>query len=279
MKKTASDLAFTVIGTALLGTALSMFTIPNDIAPGGVSGLATALAYITPIHVSVWTFALNVPLMLGAWRQLGRRTLLFTLVSTALLSLFIEAASVLLPTYTNNVLMAAFFGGVLSGLGTGILFIRGISSGGTDLLALMLKKRLPDIPAGTLLLLVDTAVVVFAVLIFKDIEVALYSAITIFVSSKVIDALTQGVDYAKVIYIVTSRGGDVAAAIMEKTERGTTVIPASGGYTGDEKQLVVTVTRRNVLSQTLKIIKTADPEAFTFVMDSTEVHGNGFKAE
>lgn len=279
MKKTVSDMVCAVAGSALLGAAMSIFTIPNDIAPGGVSGLATALAYFTPVHVSVWTFVLNIPLLLGAWRQLGKRTLLFTLISTALLSLFIELASLYLPTYTNNVLMAAFFGGVLSGIGIGILFIRGISSGGTDILALMLKKRMPNIPAGTLLLLVDTAVVVFAVFIFRDIEVALYSAITIFVSSKVIDALTQGVDYAKVIYTVTSRGEEVSAAIMEKTDRGTTVIPAFGGYTGNEKQLVITVTRRNVLSQTLKIIKAADPEAFTFVMDSTEVHGEGFKLD
>lgn len=279
MKKTLTDFAFTVVGSALVGMALSMFTIPNDIAPGGVSGLATALAHITPIHVSAWTVALNIPLLLGAWKQLGGRSMAFTLLSVGMLSVFIELSSSFLPKYTNNVLMAAFFGGVISGLGIGILFVRGISTGGTDLLALMLKKTLPNVPTGTLLLLVDTAVVVIAVLIFRDIEVALYSTVTIFVTSKVIDALAQGVDYAKVIYTVTAQGDAVAKAIMEHTDRGTTVIPAAGGFTGEEKQLVVTVTRRNVLAQTLKIIKTADPSAFTFVMDSTEVHGEGFKLD
>lgn len=279
MKKTLSDFACTVVGTALVGIALSMFTIPNDIAPGGVSGLATALAYITPIHVSVWTVALNVPLLLGAWKQLGGRSLAFTLLSVALLSVSIELSTKYLPIYTNNVLMAAFFGGVICGLGMGVLFVRGISTGGTDILALMLRKLLPNVPTGTLLLLVDTGVVLIAVAIFRDIEVALYSAVTIFVSSKVIDAVTQGVDYAKVIYTVTTRGDAVAKAIMEHTDRGTTVIPAAGGFTGEEKQLVVTVIRRNVVSQTLKIIKTADPSAFSFVMDSTEVHGEGFKLD
>ena len=130
-----------------------------------------------------------------------------------------------------------------------------------------------------LLLIVDAAVVAFAVCIFRDIEVALYSTITIWVSSKVIDALSEGVDYAKVIYIVTERGAEVSRALNEQTDRGTTLLPAQGGYTGQDKQMVVTVTRRSVLAQTLRLIRETDPAAFTFVMDSTEVHGEGFKAD
>lgn len=273
------DIIFIIIGSALVALGLSMFTVPNDIAPGGVSGLATALAYITPIRVSIWALMLNLPLLLAAWRMLGMRPLLCTLAATVLLSVFIDLWAALLPGYTNNVLLASFFGGVLTGLGVGILFLRGISTGGTDLLALLLKKVFPNVPSGTMLLVVDATVVVIAVCIFRDIEVALYSAICIFVSSKVIDALSQGVDYAKVIYCVTAHGDEVTRALNEQTERGVTVIPAMGGYTGDGKQIVMTVTRRNVLSQTLRIIKSADPRAFTFVVDSTEVHGEGFKEE
>ncbi len=278
-KDLALDLLYAVLGSALVGAAVSIFTVPNDIAPGGVSGLATALAYITPIHVSVWNLIMNVPLLLGAWKLLGRHSLIFTLISTALLSLFIELCERLIPGYTNNVLLASVFGGVLSGLGVGILFLRGLSTGGTDLAALMLHKAFPNVPNGTLLLLLDATVVVVAVCIFRDIEVALYSTITIYVSSKVIDALAQGVDYAKVIYVITSEGGKVNAALCEHTDRGTTVIPAFGGYTNNNKQIIITVTRRNVLSQTLRVIKQADPRAFTFVTDSTEVHGEGFKLD
>ena len=273
VKELALDLLFAVVGSALVGAAISIFTVPNDIAPGGVSGLATALAYITPIHVSVWNLIMNVPLLLGAWKLLGRHSLIFTLISTALLSLFIELFDILLPGYTNNVLLASVFGGVLSGLGVGILFLRGLSTGGTDLAALMLHKAFPNVPNGTLLLLLDATVVVIAVCIFRDIEVAIY------VSSKVIDALAQGVDYAKVIYVITSEGEKVNAALCEHTDRGTTVIPAFGGYTKNNKPVIITVTRRNVLSQTLRVIKQADPRAFTFVTDSTEVHGEGFKLD
>ena len=278
-KELLLDLAFVLVGSALVGISLSVFTVPNDIAPGGVSGLATALAYITPIRVSIWSFGLNVPLLIGAWRLLGRRSLIFTLLSTALLSVFIDLSARFLPAYTNNELIASVFGGAICGLGVGILFLRGISTGGTDLLALLLHKPFPNVPNGTLLLIVDAAVVAFAVLIFHDIDVALYSAVAIVVSAKVVDTLAQGVDYAKVIYIVTSRGEEVSDALNTRTGRGTTVIPALGGYTKNSKQIVISVTRRNVLAQTLRLIKQIDPEAFTFVTDSTEVHGEGFKRD
>lgn len=273
------DILFSLAGSLLVAFAIAVFTVPNDIAPGGVSGMATALASVTPIRVGVWTLLLNVPLLLTAWRALGPRALTMTLLATVMLSVFIDGIDTLLPGYTNNPLLAAVFGGAVSGLGVGILFLRGISTGGTDLAALLLRRVFPNVPTGTLLLLVDAGVVVFAVCIFRDIEVALYSAITIWVSSKVIDALAQGVDYAKVIYTVTDRGEEVSRALNEHTDRGTTLLPAQGGYTGSDKQMVVTVTRRSVLSQTLRLIREADPNAFTFVMDSTEVHGEGFKRD
>lgn len=273
------DVLFSLAGSLLVAFAIAVFTVPNDIAPGGVSGMATALASITPIRVGVWTLLLNVPLLLAAWRAQGPRQLTMTLLATVLLSVFIDGIDTLLPGYTNNPLLAAVFGGAISGLGVGILFLRGISTGGTDLAALLLRRLVPNVPSGTLLLLIDAGVVVFAVCIFRDIEVALYSAITIWVSSKVIDALAQGVDYAKVIYTVTDRGEAVSHALNAHTDRGTTLLPAQGGYTGSDKQMVVTVTRRSVLAQTLRLIREADPNAFTFVMDSTEVHGEGFKRD
>ena len=277
-KDTLLDLIYCVIGSALVGLSLSMFTIPNDIAPGGVSGLSTALAYITPIRVSIWNLALNIPLMLCAWKLLGPRSLAMTLIATVLLSVFIDLTA-LLPTYRNNALLASIFGGALSGLGVGLLFLRGISTGGTDLLALMLKKPFPNLPSGTMLLVIDACVVAFAVVIFRDIDVALYSTIAILATSKVIDAITEGVDYAKVIYTVTDHGDEITNVLNTYTDRGTTIIPAQGGYTRGEKQVVLTVTRRNVLAQTLKLIHQVDPKAFTFVMDSTEVHGEGFKSD
>ncbi len=272
------DILVCIIGSALVGTALSVFTIPNEIAPGGISGLSTALAYVLGVRVSVLSLVLNIPIMLAAYRLLGKRSFLYTLLSTALLSGFIELAS-FLPVYTGNILIAAVYGGVLSGIGIGILFLRNITTGGTDLLALMLHKAFPNVPNGTILAVIDGIVVLIAVLVFQKIEVALTSVLTIYFSSKVIDTIAQGVDYAKVIYIVTDKGKEISSVLNSSTDRGNTVIKAFGGYTGAEKQLVITVTRRNVLAQTLRLIHATDPAAFTFVTDSTEVHGEGFKID
>ena len=272
------DILVCIIGSALVGTALSVFTIPNEIAPGGISGLSTALAYMLGVRVSVLTLVLNIPIMLAAYRLLGKRSFFYTLLSTALLSGFIELAS-FLPVDTGNILIVAVYGGVLSGIGIGILFLRNITTGGTDLLALMLHKAFPNVPNGTILAVIDGIVVLIAVLVFRKIEVALTSVLTIYFSSKVIDLIAQGVDYAKVIYIVTDKGKELSAVLNSSTDRGNTVIKAFGGYTGAEKQLVITVTRRNVLAQTLRLIHATDPAAFTFVTDSTEVHGEGFKID
>ena len=272
------DILVCIIGSALVGTALSVFTIPNEIAPGGISGLSTALAYVLGVRVSVLSLVLNIPIMLAAYRLLGKRSFFYTLLSTALLSGFIELAS-FLPVYTGNILIAAVYGGVLSGIGIGILFLRNITTGGTDLIALMLHKAFPNVPNGTILAVIDGIVVLIAVLVFQKIEVALTSVLTIYFSSKVIDLIAQGVDYAKVIYIVTDKGKELSAVLNSSTDRGNTVIKAFGGYTGAEKQLVITVTRRNVLAQTLRLIHATDPAAFTFVTDSTEVHGEGFKID
>ena len=266
-------------GCALLGVSMVVFTIPNNIAPGGVGGLATALAYITSISVGVWSLILNVPLLLLAWRKMGLLHLVKTIVATVLLSAVIDAFGLFLPGYTGNTLLAAVFGGALSGVGVGVLYLRGNNTGGTDLLTLLIAKKLPNIPLGSLLLCIDAAVVVIAVLIFRDIEVALYSAVTIFVASKLIDTIMQGVDYAKVVNIITDKGNEVAQVLNVETERGVTILPARGSYTGNEKTMLITVTRQNVLSQTLQLVKSVDPNAFIYVSNSTEVHGEGFKQD
>ena len=273
----ALDILAIVVGTAMVALGLVLFTIPNDIAPGGVSGLATALAYVSPLSVGVWTLILNVPVVAVAWRKLGLKPILKTILSTLLLSLLIDVLTALVPPYVNNVLLAAVLGGVLCGAGTGLIFLRGASTGGTDLISLLLNRVFPNMSVGFLLLLVDTLVVVFAVTVFRDIEVALYSIVTIFVTTKTIDAILEGVDHAKVIYVVTEKGEDVNRRLAGEMERGVTLLEGKGGYTRRDKQVLMVVVRRNLFSQTMSAIKETDPDAFLFVMNASEVHGEGFK--
>lgn len=264
-------------GCVLLAAGMVLFTIPNNIAPGGVSGLATALAHISRFSVGAWAAVLNVPLLLLAWHRMGVPRFIKTLIATFLLSGLIDLFGLILPAYTGNPLLAAVFGGALSGAGMGVLYLRGNNTGGTDLLCLLLARHLPNMPLGTLLMCIDACVVVIAVCIFRNLEVALYSYVTIFITSKLIDTIMQGVDYAKVVHIITTKGEEMARVLNAKTERGVTILPAQGGYTGQGKSMLITVTRQNVLSQTLQLIKSVDPDAFLYVSNSTEVHGEGFK--
>ncbi len=281
MKQTARnwviDILAILVGSALVAAGLVLFTIPNNIAPGGVSGLSTALAYLTPLSVAVWSLILNIPLVALAWWRLGFRPLARTILATLLLSAFIELFSYVLPPYTNNVLLASVLGGVLCGAGMGVIFVRGASTGGTDLISLLLNRVFPNFSVGSLLLVVDATVVVFAVFVFRDIEVALYSIVTIFVTTRTIDAIMQGVDHAKVIYIVTERGDDILALLAEDLGRGVTVLQGRGGYTRREKHVLMLVVRRNSFAQTLKAVKQVDKQAFIFVTNASEVHGEGFK--
>ena len=262
----------------MIAAGLVLFTIPNDIAPGGVSGLATALSYFTPVSVGLWTLLLNIPLIALAWWKLGFRPLAKTILATLMLSAFIELFLRILPPYSNNILLASVLGGVLCGIGMGIIFVRGATTGGTDLISLLLNRAFPNLSVGSLLLMVDTIVVVFAVFVFRNIEVALYSIVTIFATTRTIDAIMQGVDHAKVIYIVTERADDILALMADELGRGVTVLQGRGGYTRRDKHVLMLVVRRNSFAQTLKAVKQIDKQAFIFVTDATEVHGEGFKA-
>ena len=173
--------------------------------------------------------------------------------------------------------MSAVLGGVLIGAGTGLLLLRNTTTGGTDLLSLLLNRRFPGISVGKLLLGIDTAVVAFAVIVFRDIDVALYSIVTIWVTTKVVDSITQGVDYAKVMYIVTEKGDEINEALTSGLNMGATVWEAKGGFTDRRKSVLTLVLHRSQFSSALGAVKAIDRNAFVYICGATEVHGEGFK--
>ena len=182
-----------------------------------------------------------------------------------------------LYTHTDNLLLAAVMGGAAIGLGVAILFMRGLATGGTDTVSMVLRVKFPRIRAGSLMMTVDAVVVLVAVIIFGDIEVALYSGISIFVMGKVIDAVMQGFDYARVFFIITDRAEAILHALAEEMGRGVTEIRVRGGYTHEDKKMLMTVARKGEVSLTLKLIKRVDPGAFLIMFNATEVIGKGFK--
>lgn len=277
IKSIVLDAIFILFGSLAVAVGLAMFTVPNNIAPGGVSGISTALSYLTGLPVGALSLCLNIPIMIVAWRKLGFLPLVKTIIATVVLSVGVDIFIPLLPDYTNNPLLAALMGGVLMGGGMGVLLVRGISTGGTDLAGLIIYKKISALSMGQLLIVIDTVVIVFAVIVFQDIEVALYSLVTIVTSSKCIDIIQQGVDYAKVIYIITDREDTHIKMLAEQMGRGVTVIPAKGGFTGNDKSMLMLIARRNEVSLVLSAIKAVDDGAFIILSDATEVHGEGFK--
>ena len=279
------DAVSIIFGCMIMAFGMVMFTIPNNIAPGGLSGLATALSYLisetvgVSIGVGILTFAMQVPIIIIAMKVFGLKALITTVITAVAYSGSIELVSLIpnLYTHADNLLLAAVMGGAAIGLGVAILFMRGLATGGTDTVSMVLRVKFPRIRAGSLMMTVDAVVVLVAVIIFGDIEVALYSGISIFVMGKVIDAVMQGFDYARVFFIITDRAEAILHALAEEMGRGVTEIRVRGGYTHEDKKMLMTVARKGEVSLTLKLIKRVDPGAFLIMFNATEVIGKGFK--
>ena len=279
------DAVSIIFGCMIMAFGMVMFTIPNNIAPGGLSGLATALSYLisetvgVSIGVGILTFAMQVPIIIIAMKVFGLKALITTVITAVAYSGSIELVSLIpnLYTHTDNLLLAAVMGGAAIGLGVAILFMRGLATGGTDTVSMVLRVKFPRIRAGSLMMTVDAVVVLAAVIIFGDIEVALYSGVSIFVMGKVIDAVMQGFDYARVFFIITDRAEAILHALAEEMGRGVTEIRVRGGYTHEDKKMLMTVARKGEVSLTLKLIKRVDPGAFLIMFNATEVIGKGFK--
>ncbi len=275
-KHACLTLGYTIAGCLLTATGLVMFTIPNHIAPGGSSGLATSLAVAVPLSVGILTWMVNIPILFASVKILGIQAGIKTLLASTILTFFMEVLTSCLPVFTDNKLMASVLGGILIGSGIGIAFLRGISMGGTDQLSILLGKVFPNASTAYILMVCDGIVVTIAALTFRDLEVFLYSIICVFVASKAIDTVMDGMNHARVYFVVTNYGKEISQELNLRMENGCTLLPAQGTYTGVEKQVLMTVVHPNTVMQTLEIIKEIDPDAFTFMASITEVHGKGF---
>lgn len=267
---------FTVVGAVLMGLSLDLFLIPLHIAAGGVGGAATVINHLTGVSVGILILIINVPIFLLGALHFSKKFLFYSLLGTLSLSVSTQFFS-FLPAMTSDLLLAAVFGGAGSGLGLGLVLMVNGSTGGTDILALVLKKRFPSLSVGQFFLIIDGLVIAGAGVVFGRWEVILYSALTLFVSSKVVDALLAGVDYAKMVYIISDRAQEIARGIYRQMHRGVTGLQSVSLYTGKEKQVLLCVIRKTELPKLKRVVSAADPSAFVIVSDAREVLGNGFK--
>lgn len=268
-----------MVGALLFALSINIFLAPNNIAPGGVSGLATAIHYLSPhLHIGVMTFVFNVPLFWIGYRKIGRRFVITTMLTTLLCSVFLELTSALAP-YTEDRMLAALFGGVLLGAGLGIVMKCGTTTGGTDILVRVLRKKNPSLSSGTIVFVIDLIIVTFAAVVYREITSALYALVAIYICSLVLDRIVSGADDGKLVHIMSRHTKELAKAISDRLGRGITLLHAKGYYTGAEKDVIMIVIRRYQLAALRRIVSQIDPKAFIVFSDATQVVGEGFSPE
>lgn len=271
------DYLFVAVGTTNYALGVHVFTAPNQIAPGGVTGLATAINALSGIPIGTFVSLINIPLLLLGLKFLGKSFVLKTLVSSVLFTAMVDMLFVFVPTYTGDVLLAALFGGAMIGAGMAITFIRNGSTGGTDITNRIIQTKFPQFPIGKIVLLSDLIIIAFATLVFRNLESALYAIISMFICSKVIDGIIYGLDVGKMVFIVSNHCPAISRAIIEEVRRGGTILPAKGAYSGDPREVLLCAIRNHQFYKVKRIVNQVDPKAFIIVTNAGEVLGEGFK--
>ncbi len=258
---------------------LYSFTVPAQIAPGGVSGLFTAVNYLTGFPIGLATILINIPLLAAGFFVIGKGFIVKSIYATVLSSVALDYIYPLLmvPVYHGDRMLASLFGGVLIGAGIGLLYARGGSSGGTDIVCRLIKRRFPFIRIGMISLSIDFVIVVFSTFVFKEIESALYAIVSMYVLSIMIDRIVNGVSEGSFVFVITKKQKEVAKRILTDCDRGCTILSAEGGYSSEDVGVIVCALRNNERYKLEDVTKEEDPNAFIVVTSATEVLGNGFE--
>jgi uncharacterized membrane-anchored protein YitT (DUF2179 family) len=274
LKALVYDYLVIALGSFIGSLGLTMFLIPNKVAAGGVSGLATVLHYLFGLPVGWTMLAFNIPLFVAGVVFLGGGFGVKTLVGAILFSVFTEATKNF-PVLTHDLLLSTVYGGLILGAGLGLVFrVRG-STGGSDLAAMLINHFIPSVSIGRGILFVDFFVIALDGIAFNW-ELAMYSWIALYVSSKVIDLVQEGINYAKAVIIISDEAENISRKILSEMQRGVTFLGGKGGYTGRDKNVLLCVITRMELGRLKKIVQEADPRAFVIVHDVHEVLGEGF---
>lgn len=273
--KTLLSLVGLGVGVFLLAIGLTFFLEPNTIAPGGVTGFAIVFKKITGIPVYITNLAINVPLFIIGMLILGKNFGWKTLYSTALLSFFLKIIPI--QAVTPDLLLSSIFGGLVTGIGLGIVFKCGGTTGGTDLAGSILNKLFPTLSLSTFMMAIDVIVVAFAGIVDKKVETSLYSVISLFITVKVIDLILEGIGYLKGFIIITDKPEEISERIMKDLDRGVTLFKGKGMYTKEEKDVLLCVVNRFQFTKTKDIVYEIDKDAFIMVTEMSEVLGEGFE--
>ena len=272
-------LSFLIItlGSAWFAVGFSWFFQPNAIASGGLTGFAQIIHRIFPvIPVGITVIVLNVPLFILGWKLIGGKLLIGSLWAMLISSVIIDVLAIFDWKPTDPIL-ASIFGGVFMGLSLGLIIQQGSTTGGTDLLARLLKLKLAWLPMGKLLLAIDLVVIILVAIAFGDLNSALYGAVSMYISSLVMDGVLYGMDNAKVAYIISDHNETIQQVLVHDLDKGVTILPGQGGYSGTEKKVLMCAFKQKEIAVIKAAVKEIDPDAFLIVCNAHEVLGEGFR--
>lgn len=264
-----------VLGCLIGGSAYPLFLVPNNIAPGGLTGIATIFNYLWGWPVGITSMALNLPLFVIGWKAMGKVFVFRSLVATLLFSAFIDLLQ--LPPLTDDILLGSVYGALVLGVGLGLILRGGATTGGSDMIARMVHKKFPIVTVGMFLFMVDCAVILCAAFTMST-RAALYALICIFVSARAVDLVLAGFGSAKACFIITNRAESISGRIMREMERGVTMLSATGAYSGKNHTLLISVVTQREVIPMKKIVRQEDEKAFMFITDTHETLGEGFSA-
>ena len=267
---------YIIFGCVLMGCATNQFLLPNQLSTGGFSGIATVLYYFMGLDVGLSTILLNIPFFIIAYSRIGKGFLFRTLFGTAMLALFLSLFGKFEPLTTDRFL-GCIYGAIFMGLGLALVLRGQAATGGSDLIMNIVRSYKPDVRSSTIIVIVDTIIVGLNVIFFGEIEIGLYSAIAIYLMGKILDIFFEGINFAKMMYIVSDKYEEIAKEIGTEVKRGVTALYGNGMYTGNEKNILLCVTSRNEVARIRKIIETIDPQVFLIISNAREVFGKGFK--
>lgn len=283
-KELAMDTLYDLVGSLIYGVGTICFIAPNNIAPGGASGVAIILNYLFGLPIGTTTFLINVPLLLLALKYLGRGFTIKTLRTVAINTIIIDLAVTpvaqrygLILHGDNQRLLGALFGGVLLGAGLAVIFLRDSTTGGTDIAGRLLQLRYPHIQMGRAMMICDAAVLLVSIFVFRSIESGLYGLITIFVHSHVIDSILYGVDKGTMAVIVSKDSRGIAEKVLSEMDRGATLLKGVGAYSGEDKEVLLCAVRKQQFHKLKTLAYEVDPLAFIIVTEAGEIYGEGFK--
>lgn len=266
----------TLLGSLIFALGFDLFLVPNNLNPGGISGLSVIIVELLGFgSVGTLSILINLPLFALGGIKIGKRFFIGSLIGMVSSSVLIDLL-VLLPAPQSEPLLGALYGGVVCGAGLGMVFVAGTSTGGSDILVRLLKLRYRNVPIGQISMTFDLVVVVLTGLVFHDVTKALYTGVTVYICGKVIDAMVYRFDYTKVALIISREYDEIARQIGLKLDRGATFLHGEGSYSHAPTKVVLAAIKRQQLAELKELVTRIDPDAFIIVQEAHQVLGDGF---